>query len=128
MPLGEIDTAEPMRQTPISDGTSSVESQRYGPKTRHLGVRSPGETTELGTAWYRPVPPQRTQGLRLLQSAARTFDADRRMATQAIRLWPELPIMMQANRDFMRRAVRHLASEGITQVGYPFHCHQHQWL
>ena len=43
------------------------------------------------------------------------FEVDRRMAEEAIRLWPELPFMMQANREFMRRAVRHLASQGISQ-------------
>jgi hypothetical protein len=43
------------------------------------------------------------------------FEVDRRMAEEAIRLWPELPRMMQANRDFMRRAVRYLVGQGITQ-------------
>ncbi len=43
------------------------------------------------------------------------FEVDRRMAEEAIRLWPELPVMMQANRDFIRRAVRYLVSQGITQ-------------
>lgn len=43
------------------------------------------------------------------------FEVDRRMAEEAIGLWPELPVIMQANRDFMRRAVRYLAGQGITQ-------------
>jgi hypothetical protein len=30
-------------------------------------------------------------------------------------LWPDLPQIMQANRAFLRRAVRYLASQGITQ-------------
>src|SRR5262249_14038803 len=30
-------------------------------------------------------------------------------------LWPELPLIMQANRMFLRRSVRYLVSRGITQ-------------
>ena len=58
-------------------------------------------------------------------SAARVYDyylggshnleVDRRMAREAISLWPDLPAIMQANRAFLRRAVRHLAGRGITQ-------------
>ncbi|MDT7596863.1 MAG: hypothetical protein QOJ06_2409 [Pseudonocardiales bacterium] len=43
------------------------------------------------------------------------FAADRRMARRAIELWPELPVIMQANRAFLRRAVRYLVKAGITQ-------------
>ena len=43
------------------------------------------------------------------------FVVDRRMARQAIDLWPELPLIMQANRAFLRRSVRYLVSQGITQ-------------
>src|SRR3954466_11323572 len=58
-------------------------------------------------------------------SAARVYDyylggshnleVDRRLAREAISLWPELPEIMQNNRAFLRRAVRYLAAEGITQ-------------
>jgi hypothetical protein len=58
-------------------------------------------------------------------SAARVYDyylggshnfaVDRKMADEAIRLWPELPFIMQANRSFLRRAVQYAASEGISQ-------------
>lgn len=58
-------------------------------------------------------------------SAARVYDyylggshnfaVDRRMARRAIELWPELPLIMQANRAFLRRAVRYLVRQGITQ-------------
>ncbi|MGH3884074.1 MAG: SAM-dependent methyltransferase [Pseudonocardiaceae bacterium] len=58
-------------------------------------------------------------------SAARVYDyylggshnfaADRRMARRAIELWPELPLIMQANRAFLRRSVRYLVRQGITQ-------------
>jgi SAM-dependent methyltransferase len=58
-------------------------------------------------------------------SAARVYDyylggshnleVDRRMAREAISLWPDLPAIMQSNRAFLRRAVRYLVKRGITQ-------------
>jgi hypothetical protein len=58
-------------------------------------------------------------------SAARVYDyylggshnleVDRRLAREAISLWPDLPAIMQANRAFLRRAVRYLGEQGITQ-------------
>ena len=59
------------------------------------------------------------------------FEVDRRMAEEAIRLWPELPQIMQANRAFLGRAVRFLAAEGITQFidigsGIPTADHVHE--
>ncbi len=43
------------------------------------------------------------------------FAVDRKMARQAIELWPELPMIMQSNRAGLRRSVRYLVSQGITQ-------------
>jgi SAM-dependent methyltransferase len=43
------------------------------------------------------------------------FTADRQMARDAIKMWPELPQIMQANRAFLRRAVRYAVAEGVTQ-------------
>ena len=43
------------------------------------------------------------------------FPADRKMAQEAIRMWPELPMMMRANRAFLRRAVRFAVAQGVTQ-------------
>ena len=43
------------------------------------------------------------------------FAADRAVAARAIELVPELPKIMQANRAFLRRAVRVAASRGIRQ-------------
>lgn len=58
-------------------------------------------------------------------SAARVYDfylggshnleVDRRMARDAISLWPDLPKIMQSNRAFLRRAVRYVAAQGISQ-------------
>jgi SAM-dependent methyltransferase len=41
------------------------------------------------------------------------FAADREMGRQAVRMWPELPEIMQANRGFLRRAVEFLAGAGV---------------
>ncbi|SDN20271.1 SAM-dependent methyltransferase [Allokutzneria albata] len=43
------------------------------------------------------------------------FAVDRRQARQAIALWPELPKIMQANRAFLRRAVRFCVARGVRQ-------------
>ncbi len=43
------------------------------------------------------------------------FAVDRQMGRRAIELWPELPLVLQANRAFLRRAVRYLVGQGITQ-------------
>lgn len=71
-------------------------------------------------------PPWAPQGIDLDRpSAARMYDyylggshnfaIDRQAAAQAVAMWPDLPIIMQANRAFLRRAVRYLVSQGITQ-------------
>ncbi len=41
--------------------------------------------------------------------------ADREMAREAIGLWPDLPLIMQANRAFLRRAVRYCVAQGVRQ-------------
>lgn len=46
---------------------------------------------------------------------AHNFAADREMAEQAIAMWPDLPLIMQANRAFLRRAVRFCVAAGIRQ-------------
>src|SRR3954464_12376421 len=58
-------------------------------------------------------------------SAARVYDyylggshnleVDRRMAREAISLWPDLPAIMQSNRAFLRRSVRYLGGQGIPE-------------
>jgi hypothetical protein len=44
------------------------------------------------------------------------FPVDRQLAERAIALLPELPEMMYANRAFLRRSVRYLVKQGITQI------------
>ncbi|GLY50470.1 SAM-dependent methyltransferase [Lentzea sp. NBRC 102530] len=46
---------------------------------------------------------------------AHNFAVDREMAERAIGLWPDLPQIMQANRAFLRRAVRFCVDNGIRQ-------------
>ncbi|MEU5690375.1 SAM-dependent methyltransferase [Actinosynnema sp. NPDC020468] len=46
---------------------------------------------------------------------AHNFAVDREMAEQAIAMWPEVPLIMQANRAFLRRAVEFCAAAGIDQ-------------
>jgi hypothetical protein len=44
------------------------------------------------------------------------YPADREAGDAMVREWPALPVHMRANRDFMNRAVRHLAEQaGIRQ-------------
>jgi hypothetical protein len=43
------------------------------------------------------------------------FPVDRQVARRTIELWPDLPHIMQVNRAFLRRSVRYLIRQGITQ-------------
>ncbi|MFC1420348.1 SAM-dependent methyltransferase [Streptacidiphilus cavernicola] len=43
------------------------------------------------------------------------FAVDREMARQAIALWPDLPMIMRANRAFLRRAVQYVAEQGVSR-------------
>jgi len=46
---------------------------------------------------------------------AHNFAADRAMGEQAIADWPDLPVIMRANRAFLRRAVRFMVRCGVRQ-------------
>lgn len=43
------------------------------------------------------------------------FAVDRELARKAVEMWPDLPLIMRANRAFLRRAVQYLAADGITR-------------
>jgi hypothetical protein len=43
------------------------------------------------------------------------FEVDRKAAEAAIAVWPDMPLIMQANRAFLHRAVRFLIAEGVDQ-------------
>lgn len=64
------------------------------------------------------VDPSRPSAARVYDyylGGSHNFRADREMARQAIEMWPSLPLIMQANRGFLRRAVRFMLGQGITQ-------------
>src|SRR5205807_4591359 len=46
---------------------------------------------------------------------AHNFAVDREAAQRAAAIYPELPMILQVNRGFLRRAVAFLASQGIEQ-------------
>ncbi len=43
------------------------------------------------------------------------FAVDRAMAERGKEVWPELPLIMRENRAYLRRAVRYLSAQGVTQ-------------
>jgi CheY-like chemotaxis protein len=43
------------------------------------------------------------------------FESDRRVGRAAIDIFPDLPLILQANRAFLRRSVRFLVEQGIDQ-------------
>ncbi|MGW6937245.1 SAM-dependent methyltransferase [Lentzea sp. NPDC054927] len=46
---------------------------------------------------------------------AHNFAVDRQMAERAMGMWPDLPLIMQANRAFLRRAVQFCVDAGVRQ-------------
>lgn len=43
------------------------------------------------------------------------FEADRRLAAQAMAVWPDSPHIARANRAFLRRAITYASAQGIDQ-------------
>ncbi|HEY3606785.1 MAG TPA: SAM-dependent methyltransferase [Pseudonocardiaceae bacterium] len=46
---------------------------------------------------------------------AHNFEADRRVAAEVAARMPELPTVLRANRDFLRRSVQYLVDQGVRQ-------------
>jgi S-adenosyl methyltransferase len=64
------------------------------------------------------VEPERPSAARVYDyylGGSHNFAVDRAMAEQAIRILPELPANMRANRAFLRRAVRYQVAQGVRQ-------------
>jgi hypothetical protein len=66
-----------------------------------------------------------------LLGGAHNFEVDRRLAERMLAAYPELPLLAQANRAFLRRAVRLLVGRGIRQFldvgsGIPTVGHVHE--
>nr|WP_218617563.1 SAM-dependent methyltransferase [Cryptosporangium aurantiacum] len=67
---------------------------------------------------HEDVEPERPSAARVYDyylGGSHNFAVDRAMAEQAIRILPELPANMRANRAFLRRAVRYMISQGVRQ-------------
>jgi hypothetical protein len=71
------------------------------------------------TAWTpADVDLQRPNAARVYDfylGGSHNFAVDREMAQRAIALWPEVPMIIRANRAFLRRAVRFLVQAGVRQ-------------
>jgi hypothetical protein len=74
--------------------------------------------TERISDFGEGIDPQRPSAARVYDfflGGTHNFAADRAAAAAAVQAMPELPAVMRTNRDFLRRAVRHVAQEGIDQ-------------
>jgi hypothetical protein len=76
------------------------------------------DTADSGAWAHEDVPLDRPNVARMYDyflGGGHNFAVDRQAARHAISLWPDLPLMMQANRAFLRRTVTFLVAEGIEQ-------------
>ena len=62
--------------------------------------------------WRKPSP-ARVYDAQL--GGAHNFEVDREVARQVAQVMPELPALLRANRSFLRRSVRFLIEQGVTQ-------------
>lgn len=62
--------------------------------------------------WRKPSP-ARVYDAQL--GGAHNFEVDRAVARQVAQVMPELPALLRANRSFLRRSVRFLIEQGVTQ-------------
>ena len=70
----------------------------------------------LAQAGVDSGPPDQPNAARMYDyylGGSHNFAVDRQMAEQAIAMWPDLPRIATANRDFLRRAVCFLTEQGI---------------
>ena len=85
-----------------------------------MGGADGGAERGAGTAAWIPqdVPLDRPSVARMYDyylGGHHNFAVDRAAAAAAIGIWPDLPLVMQANRAFLRRVVAFLAARGIDQ-------------
>jgi hypothetical protein len=62
--------------------------------------------------WRKPSP-ARVYDAQL--GGAHNFEVDREVARKVTEVMPELPALLRANRSFLRRAVRFMIEQGVTQ-------------
>jgi hypothetical protein len=68
--------------------------------------------------WAQGIDLSRPSAARMYDyylGGAHNFGIDREVARKALELVPDGPLLMQANRAFLHRAVRHLVDQGIDQ-------------
>jgi hypothetical protein len=65
-----------------------------------------------GVDFERPSP---ARVYDYILGGSHNFAVDRQVGRRTIELWPDFPLAMQANRAFLRRSVRYLVNQGITQ-------------
>ncbi|WP_376981695.1 SAM-dependent methyltransferase [Cryptosporangium minutisporangium] len=83
-----------------------------------MGVVEQHEDARLADILPSDIEPERPSAARVYDyylGGSHNFAVDRAMAEQAIRILPELPANMRANRAFLRRAVRYMISQGVRQ-------------
>src|SRR5438552_731483 len=80
---------------------------------------APGELSMQTPSWTGDDPawnrPNVTRMYDFFLGGAHNFAVDREAAQRAAAIYPELPMILQVNRGFLRRAVAFLASQGIKQ-------------
>jgi hypothetical protein len=74
----------------------------------------------MATPHWAPssIPLDRPSAARMYDyylGGSHNFDLDRKLAEQAMAMWPDLPLIMRANRAFLRRAVNYVLGQGIDQ-------------
>jgi hypothetical protein len=82
------------------------------------------QRSDVDTAWPGPGPvpagvdrdkPSQARVYDVHLGGRHNFEADRRVAAQVTARMPELPTVLRANRDFLRRSVQHLVDQGVRQ-------------
>jgi hypothetical protein len=79
-----------------------------------------GEGTDISRPTWAPenVPLDRPSAARMYDyylGGHHNFQIDRQVAEQAIAMWPDLPLIMRANRAFLRRAINYIIAQGVEQ-------------
>lgn len=82
-------------------------------------ARTPGADEAVAADWIPPevdtTQPAVARLYDYLLGGAHNFAADRDAARRAIAVLPDLPGIARANRSFLNRAVRYMASQGVDQ-------------
>jgi hypothetical protein len=83
------------------------------------GQEEAAQAGDLGTPWAPShVPLDKPSAARMYDyflGGYHNFAVDRRAADAATAIYPEFPLVMQANRAFLRRAVKFLLDQGISR-------------